>query len=69
MTIVHVVDVSTWGLYTKCTIFMLLVGVHGAGIICTIACNGICTIILDCDCQHGMSYYRIYRSRLNVPHA
>ena len=48
--IVHVTDVSTWGLYTKFMICMLQVGVHGAGIICTIACYGIGTILSDCDC-------------------
>ena len=62
--VVHVTDVSTWGLYTKCMICMLLVGVHCAGIICTIACYGIDTILSDCDCQYGISYYRIYCSRL-----
>ena len=66
MTIVHVTGVSTWGLYTKCTICMLWlvhedyrtwrlytkcmicmlqVWVHCDGIICTIACYGIITII------------------------
>ena len=44
MMIVHVTDVSTWGLYTKCMICMLLVGVHCASIICSIACYGIGTI-------------------------
>ena len=28
MMIVHVTDVSAWGLYTKCMVFMLQVGVH-----------------------------------------
>ena len=41
MMIVHVTDVSRWGLYTKCMICMLQVGVHCAGIICTIACYGL----------------------------
>ena len=55
MMIVHVTDVSTWGLYTKCMIYMLQVGVHCASIIvCTIACYLIGTNIPDCDCQHGM---------------
>ena len=53
-------------LCTKCMICMLQVGVHCAGIICTIACYGIGTIISDCDCQHGMSYYCIYRLTLGV---
>ena len=66
MMIVHITDVSTWGLYTKCMICMLQVGVHFAGIIWTFACYGIGTIISDCDCQHGMTYYRIYHSRLGV---
>ena len=66
MMIVHATDVSTCRLYTKCMICMLQVGVHYAGIICTIACYGIGTIISDCDCQHGISYYRIYRSRHGV---
>ena len=66
MTIVPVTDASTCGLYTKCMICMLQVGVQCAGIICTIACYGIGTINTDCDCQHGISYYRIYRSRLGV---
>ena len=52
MMIVHVTGVSTLGLYTKCTICMLQVGVHSAGIICAIACYGIGTIIPDCNCQH-----------------
>ena len=52
MMIVHVTDVSTWGLYTKCMICMLQVGVHCASIICTIACYGIGTNTSDCDCQH-----------------
>ena len=46
MMIVHVTDVSTWGLYTKCMICMLQVGVHCADIIFTIACYGIGTILL-----------------------
>ena len=66
MMIVHVKVVSTWGLYTKCMICMLQVGVHCASIICTIACYGIGTNIPDSDCQHGISYYRIYHSRLGV---
>ena len=45
MMIVQVTDVSTWGLYTKCIVCMLQVGVHCAGIICTIVCYGIGTII------------------------
>ena len=65
MMIVDVTYVSTWGFYTKCMICMLQVGVHGAGIICTIACYGIGTLILDCDCQDG-TYYHIYCSRLGV---
>ena len=64
--LVHVSDVSTWGLDTKCMICMLQVGAHCAGIICTIACYGIGTIIPDGDCQHGITYYCIYRSRLGV---
>ena len=66
MTIVHVTDVSTWGLYTKCMICMLQLGVHCAGIICTIACYGIGRIIPDCDCRCEISHSRIYRSRLIV---
>ena len=62
----HVTDVSTWGLYTKCMICMLHLGVHCASIICTIACYEIGANISDCDCQHGRSYYCIYRSRLGV---
>ena len=42
--ILHVTDVSTWELYTKCMVCMLQVGVHCAGIICTIGCYGIGTI-------------------------
>ena len=60
MMIVHATDVSTWGLYTKCMICMLQVGVHCSGIICTIACYGIGTILPDCDCQHEILYYRIH---------
>ena len=45
---------------------MLQLGVHCAGIISTIACYWIGTIIPDCDCQHGISYYHIYRLRLCV---
>ena len=41
MMIVHVTDVSPWGLYTKCMVCMLQVGVHCASIICTIAFYGI----------------------------
>ena len=63
----HVTDVNTWGLYTKCMICMLHVVVHCADITCTVACYGIGTIIPDCDCQHEISYYRIYCSRLGVP--
>ena len=66
MMIVLVTDVSTWGLYTKCMICKLQLGVHCASIICTISCYGIGTNISDCDCQHGISYYCIYRSRLGV---
>ena len=66
MMIVHVTDVSTWGLYTKCMICMLQLGVHCVSIICTIACYGISTNISDCDCQHGISHYRIYHSRFGV---
>ena len=40
--------------------------VHCASINCTIACCGIGTIIPDCDCQHGILYYRIYHSRLGI---
>ena len=46
MMIVDVTDVSTRGLYTKCMIGMLQVGIHCAGIICTVACYGIDTILL-----------------------
>ena len=66
MMIVHVTDVSTWGLYTKCMICMLLVGVHCGGITYTIACYGIGTNISDYDCQHGISYHRIYHLRFGV---
>ena len=45
MMLAHVTDVHM-GLYTKCKICMLQVGVHCAGIICTIACHGIGTIFL-----------------------
>ena len=45
MMIVHVTNVSTCGLYTKCMICILQVGVHYAGIICKIACYGIGTIM------------------------
>ena len=47
-------------------ICMLQLGVHCAGISCTIACYGIGTIIPDYDCQHGILYYHIYRSRLGI---
>ena len=66
MMIVPVTGVGTWEFYIKCTICMLQVWVQCAGISCTIACNGIGTINSDCDCQHGISYYRIYRSRFDV---
>ena len=59
MMIVHVTDVSTLGFYTKC---MFQVGLHGAGIISTIACYRIGALIPDCDCQYAISYYCIYRS-------
>ena len=52
--------ISTWRLY------LLKVWVHCAGICYTIACYGIGTIIPDYLCQHGISHYRIYRSRLGV---
>ena len=61
MMIVSVTDVSTWGLCTKCMICMLQVGIHCAGIICTISCYGIVTIMPGCDCHHGISYYHLYR--------
>ena len=38
-------QVSKWWLYTKWTICMLQVWVHCDGIMCTIACYGMCTII------------------------
>ena len=40
------VTVNTWWSLAKCTICMLQVWVHDACIICTIACNGISTIII-----------------------
>ena len=58
MMIVHVTDVSTWGLYTKCLICILQVLVHCAGIICTIACYGIGTIFLIVIVN--MEYHIIY---------
>ena len=64
--IVPVTDVSTLGLYTKSMICMLQLEVRCAGNICTIACYGIGAILPDCDCQHGISYCHIYRSRLGV---
>ena len=66
MTIVLVTGVDTWVLYTKCIICILQAWVHCAGISCIIACYGIDTIIPDCDCQHGILYYHIDRSRLGI---
>ena len=65
MMIVHVPDVSTWGLYTKCMICMLQVEY----IVLVLLYN--CMLwdsynISDCDCQHGILYCRIYRSSLCV---
>ena len=64
--IVHVTDVSAWGLYTKCMICMLQVGVNCAGIICTIACYGISTTFLIVIVNMELLYYPIYCSRLGV---
>ena len=64
MTIVPVTGVGTWVWYSKCIIYMLQLRVHYAGSSCTIAFYGIGTIIPDCDCQHGILYYRIYILRL-----
>ena len=66
MTSVHVTDVSRFGLYTKCMIYMLQVGVHCVGIICTIACYGIGTIIPDCDCQHGIIIFIVQDSVFQI---
>ena len=66
MTVVPVTGVDRWVLYIKYIICMLQVWVHCSGISYTIAFYGIGTINSDCDCQHGISYYRIYRSRFGV---
>ena len=66
LTIVPVSGVGTWVLYIKWIICMIQVWVHCAGISCSIACYGIGTIIPDCDCQHGIFYYRIHCSRLGI---
>ena len=39
---------------------------HVTGNIFPITCYGIGTILPDCDCQHGIFYYHIYRSQLCV---
>ena len=52
MMIVHVTNVSTCGLYTKCMICMLQVGVHCASIICTIAYYGMVHMILIVNMEY-----------------
>ena len=66
MMTVDVTDVSTWGLYTKCMVCMLQVGVHCASTVCTIACNGIFITFLIAIVNMEYNYYCIYHSRLGA---
>ena len=53
---VHVTDVSTWGLYTKCTICMLQVSTRWLYHLHNCKLRDWYNNIPNCDCEHGISY-------------